>query len=106
MNLENKNYKFRGGLRVGQLANSWPNGALVVSNELLVLRDEMFKKEYKFSKNDAVRIKIKKVFPVIGFGIRIYHTNQNYNEKIIFWYISFHFSKLINALKEFGWLKN
>ena len=105
MTLEEKSYKFRGGLWIGLLANSWPSGVLEVAQNSLILRDEMFKKEYKFSKEDIVEIKIKKVFPIIGYGIRLIHTNQNYNSEIYFWYWSFRFDQLINALKECGWLK-
>lgn len=100
-----KNYKFRGGLWVGWSANSWPNGILEIGLNTLILRDEMLGKEFIFSKNEISEIKIKKFFPVIGYGIRIYHRNKNYNKKIFFWYWSFRFNKLINALKKLGWLK-
>lgn len=106
MNLENQNYKFRGGFRVGLLAVSWPNGLLEVSSNSIILHDEMFKKDYKFSKDEITKIEIKKIFPVIGYGIRLHHTNQNYNNKIIFWYVSFHFKNLVTTLEELGWLTN
>ena len=103
--METNNYKFRGGIWIGWLwANSWPNGTLEVNQDSLILRDEMLKKEFKFSKTEVVKIEIKKFFPVIGYGIRIYHTNKNYNSRLYFWYFSFRFKELISSLKQFGWL--
>ena len=85
MNSENHNCKFRGGFRVGLLAVTWPNGILEISENSIILHDLMFKKDYKFSRGEIVKIETKKVFPIIGYGIRLYHTNPDYNKKIIFW---------------------
>ena len=100
----NQNYKFKGGVRIGFLSTTWPSGILEVTENSLTLRSEMTKQELTFSKNDIVKIDIKKVFPIIGYGIRIHHTNTTYSKKIYFWYVGLHFSKLISALKELGWL--
>ena len=101
----NQGYKFRGGIKVGLWASSWPNGVLEVGRSSLILQDKMTGKEYTFLKQDIVRIEVKKVFPIIGSGIQLHHTNKNYDKKIYFWYLSFRFNKLIDALKEFGWLR-
>jgi hypothetical protein len=101
-----KNYKFRGGTRIGILISTWPNGILEVNEDFLILRDELMKKELKFSKEQVVRIEIKKSFPIIGCSIRIYHTNNNHEKEISFGYLNFHFNNLINALKECDWPVN
>jgi len=98
--------KFRGGLRVGLWCNSWPNGSLEINQNALILRDEVLKKDYQFSKNEGVQIEIKKVFPVIGSGVQLLHKNQNYDKKIIFWYWGFRFNELTEVLKKCGWLNN
>lgn len=85
-------------------ANSWPNGVLEVSGDHLILRDEMIKKEFSFSKSQVSKIAVKKVFPLIGYGIRIYHNNESYDKRLYFWYWSVRFDKLLGALKECGWL--
>ena len=97
-------YRFRGGVRIGLWANTWPNGILDISQSALVLRDKMRGKELKFSKQENIRIEIKKIVPIIGYGIRIHHTNEDYSDKIYFWYPSFRFVNLINALNGCGWL--
>lgn len=102
--MTNQQNKFRGGLRVGLYSNSWPNGLLEVNSDSLVLRDATMNKEYKFLKDDIDQIKIKKVFPIIGYGIRIYHHKKDYKDKVYFWYVSLHFGKLTKALKDSGWL--
>lgn len=101
--MPNQSHKFKGGLRVGLLANSWPNGELEISKDDIICRDLMFKKEYRFSKEEVTKIEIKKVFPIIGKGIRIHHTNPSYSEKIYFWYVGFKFNNLLSTLKELGW---
>ncbi|MDD3006558.1 MAG: hypothetical protein PHX30_03185 [Candidatus Pacebacteria bacterium] len=98
------NYKFRGGLSIGIFGSTWPNGILEVSQASLVLRDELMKKEYKLSKGDIIRIEVKKYFPIIGYGIRIYHNNKRYDKSMFFWYWSYRMDKLTNALKELGWM--
>lgn len=104
-NFENQNYKFRGGIWIGLWANSWPSGVLEFNSTSLVLRDVMIGREYRFTKDDIVRIEIKKYFPVIGCGIRICHTSKNFNKKLYFWYHSFGFEKLISSLRVCGWLE-
>ncbi|OGI73952.1 hypothetical protein A3D42_00700 [Candidatus Nomurabacteria bacterium RIFCSPHIGHO2_02_FULL_41_18] len=99
-----KKYVFRGGVRIGFLSTTWPSGILEVNENLLTLRSEMTKQELAFSKSDIIKIEIKKVFPIIGYGIRIHHTKTSYSKKIYFWYWSFRFKELTDALKELGWL--
>jgi hypothetical protein len=109
MNQENaktdQNYKFRGGTRIGILISTWPNGMLEISQDSLILRDELMKKELKFSKGEIVRIEIKKIFPIIGCGILIHHNNNCYDKYVYFGYLSFRMDKLLDALKKCGWIK-
>lgn len=99
-----KTYKFRGGVRIGAWANSWPFGLFKVTRDALVLRDVMLGKEIEFSKENIDCIEIKKIFPIIGYGIQIRSKIENQNDAYIFWYVGFHFQKFIDSLKEFNYL--
>lgn len=99
-----QHYKFRGGLSVGIFGSTWPNGMLEANQTSLILRDELMEKEYNLSREDIIRIEVKKYFPIIGYGIRIHHNNKRYDKSIFFWYRSFRMDKLTNALKELGWM--
>lgn len=102
-NKEKGVYKFIGGIRVGMLANSWPSGELEINSNYLILRDKMFKKEYKFLKDDVIKIEMKKIFPIIAYGVRICHKRQGYNPEIYFWYVGTKFKEFIGVLRESGW---
>lgn len=105
MSIENKSYKFCGGLHIGLISSTWPGGELEVTQDYLFVRDKFLRKEYKLSKTDIVSVEIKKYLPIIGYGIKISHKNKSYTwDTIYFWYVSFRFEKLVNGLKEFGWL--
>ena len=99
-----KNYEFKGGVRIGPWANSWPFGTLEVNQNSLILSDKLLKKDLVFLKEDIAQIEIKKYIPIIGYGIKILHNKKSYSSIVYFWYVGFHFDELINALKEFGWL--
>lgn len=100
-----KSYKFRGGIRIGMWANSWPSGLLEFDQNTLIMKDVLIRKKCEFTKNDNIRIDVKKVFPILGYGIKISHTKKNYNKILYFWYTGLHFKKLVNALKELDWLR-
>lgn len=101
--METNNYKFRGGIWIGFTSATWPWGYLEVSPDTLIVREELSKTELILSKKDVIRIKTIKVFPIIGYGVRI-ETNVNYKTIVRFWYWSFKFKELTKALQEFGWL--
>jgi hypothetical protein len=103
--MSNTNFKFKGGIRIGLWSNSWPFGVLEFNQDNLILRDEMIKKEYKFSKEEISKIEIKKFFPIIGFGIKIVHVKEIYDKNTYFWYLGFHFQNFISSLKEMSWIK-
>lgn len=98
-------HKFKGGIRVDGINNTWPFAEFEIGREVLILRDTMFKKEYKFSKSDITSIEIVKVFPIIGRGIQIHHVNGSYNRQLIFWYVGWKLKDLLSTLKETGWLE-
>jgi len=102
--MTNQLNKFRGGIRVGLYSNSWPNGTLEVGADKLVLHDATMNKTYEFLKQDVDKVEIKKMFPIIAYGIRICHHKKDYKDKVYFWYVSMHFSKLTKTLKDFGWV--
>lgn len=101
---ENKIHKFRGGVWLGFTAATWPWGVLEVSSDQLVVIDESLKKEVSFTHEEIEKIEIKRYFPVIAYGICITPRDKMKRQLLYFWYISFRFKKLINALKQFNWL--
>ena len=107
MDIRPKKVSFKGGLREGMWNTTWPFITFDISQNSLTLCYEKFfwLKERKliFTKDEVIKIEIKKYFPIIGYGIKIYHRNESYSRIIIFWCISFHFNKLLSALKEYGW---
>jgi len=90
-------------VQIDSLGSTWPFGHLEISNNQLIVRDEMFQKKLELTKGDIIRIEIKKYLPIVGYGIKIY-TKKNYNTIAYFWYWSFRFKELVGALKECGWL--
>ena len=104
-NKDKKVHKFRGGIWIGWFwANSWPSGTLEISKDFLVIRDEMIGKEFKFNKNQVVDLKIKTFLPFLGSILRIYHTREDYNKRLVFGCWNSCFKKLKNTLKEFEWV--
>ena len=100
----NQNYKFRGGVWIGLTSATWPWGVLEVSSNQLAIIDESLKKELRFTHGEIQKIEVKKYFPIIGYGIHIIPREKTKGQLIYFWYISFLFKKLIDTLKQFGWL--
>jgi len=97
---------------MGFRSSTWPFGALEVSKDQLAIMDENLtvtgkvesKIEHRFTHDEIEKIKIVRVFPIIGYGIHIFPRDRTKGQLFYFWYISFRFKKLINALKQFGWL--
>ncbi|MFA6394086.1 MAG: hypothetical protein WCW25_04405 [Patescibacteria group bacterium] len=100
--MSNKSYKFRGGMWSGILATTWPFITLEINKDYLILHNELLQRDYLLSKKEVIKIELKNYIPFIANGIRIYHANKNYDEIIIFWV--FRLNKLIETLKETGWL--
>ncbi|MCK4553526.1 hypothetical protein KAU19_01000 [Candidatus Parcubacteria bacterium] len=97
-------YKFRGGARIGPWTTSWPFCTLEISQNSLIIHDEMLKKELVLLKNEVAKVEIKKYFPIIGYFVKINHTKKDYNNIAYFGVFSFGFNKLIKALEMCGWL--
>lgn len=99
-----QNDRFRGGVWTGPWASTWPFGVLEVGQDYLVISDESLERESRFVRGDIERIEVKRILPIIGFGIRIVPVNKARGGNLYFWYPSFRFKKLISALREHGWL--
>jgi hypothetical protein len=98
--------KFRGGAWIGQWQITWPFVTLEVFQDQLILNNELFKKEYRFTHNEIEKIEIKKYIPFLAHGIRITPRDKSNAERYYFWYLTSRFDNLVNALKEYGWLTN
>lgn len=97
------NHKFRGGAWIGQWQITWPFITLEVFQDQLILNNELFKKEYRFTHNQIEKIEIKKYIPFFATGIKIHHSIKDYDQRIFFWV--FKLKSLTSVLKEFDWLK-
>ncbi len=108
----NQRYKFRGGVWIGFEASTWPFGALEVSEDELAIIDENLtltgnvssKRERRFTHDEIEKIEVKKYFPIIAYGIQIVPRDKTKGTLLYFWYAGFRFKRLINALKQFGWI--
>ena len=80
----NKIYKFTGGIRAGFVAATWPWGILEIAENQLIVRNELTKEEFSFSKSDVKKIEEKKILPIVGYGIKIVHNNPSYKKIYIF----------------------
>ncbi len=95
--------KFRGGVRIGAIVSTWPNGMLEIDSDKIVLKDIGLKRELIFLKGEIERIVVKKVFPYISYEVRFYSKNNEFNDYYSFGYWSFRFDKLLDALKSLGY---
>lgn len=94
---------FSGGLRVGLRANNSPFDKIIISNENIVIYDSVSNQLYEFSRNDITDIIFKKYLFGLSQGLKIEHTINAYNRKIVFGHLWFKFSKIKNSLVEHGW---
>lgn len=78
------NFTISGGVEFGNKYNSYPFAKLSVDNENITIRG-MYELKLSFAPSDIVFIEPFILIPGIGQGIRIYHTKQEYNYKLIFW---------------------
>ena len=99
-----KENKFRGGALIGSWQITWPFITLEVRQDQLILNNELFKKEYRFTHDQIEKIEIKKYLPIIAYGVLITPRDKSKEDKYYFWYWSFKFATLTNTLKELGWL--
>jgi hypothetical protein len=97
--------KFRGGAWIGSWQITWPFITLEVLQDQLILNNELFKKEYRFTHDEIEKIEVKKYVPFFAHGIRITPHDKSKIERYYFWYWTSSFEKLLNTLREFGWLK-
>jgi hypothetical protein len=72
-----------GGAQVGLLRSSWPFARLSASaNELSLSATALG--SYRFSPEQVVALELQSSFLMLGSGLRIVHTVQDYPEKIVF----------------------
>ncbi|OFW19942.1 MAG: hypothetical protein A3H27_05695 [Acidobacteria bacterium RIFCSPLOWO2_02_FULL_59_13] len=73
-----------GGAQVGWVHASWPFAKLTASAHELSLSATLLG-SYKFSPDQVAALEAHGSIPILGSGVRIVHTVQNYPEKIVFW---------------------
>lgn len=99
----NRSFKFKGGAWIGFASATWPWGVLEFDTDQLTISIVGIK-EISFTHAEIERLEVKKYFPIIAHGIHIIPCDKNKGDHILyFWYLSFRFNKLTNALKECGW---
>ena len=95
---------FRGGVWIGYYSSTWPWGILEVTPNQLRISDGTPKRDYRFTHDQIERIKVVKVFPIIGYGIHIFSKDKKVGQLLYFWYVSFKFKDFVTTLKDNGWL--
>jgi hypothetical protein len=82
-------YSARGGARIGWVNYSWPLATLSVDASSLTIATTFFglfeMGRYSFRPDQVARIERFGWMPLIGEGIRVYHTKADYPEKVVFW---------------------
>ena len=76
-----------GGARIGKMNATFPFASLNVNSNGLFLNVLIFG-NYQFPFNKIIKIEKVGWLPFLGWGIRIYHTIEDYPSKIIFWCFS------------------
>lgn len=99
-----KSSKFRGGGWIGVWQLTWPFVTLEISQNQIILNNELFRKKYYFTRSEVEKIEIKKTLPIIGYGIRIIPRDKSAGNQYYFWYWSLKFSLLVSVLEELGWI--
>jgi hypothetical protein len=102
--MQNDSFKFRGGAWIGSWQITWPFITLEITKEHLTLKNELFGTSYNFTHEGIERIEIKRYFPIVACGIRIWPRDKSKHDTYYFWYWSFHFDRFIDTLKKFSWL--
>src|SRR5476651_1958764 len=92
----NKNFKFRGGLTIGDNAIAaynvtWPFALMEIEDQRIVLRQ--FKKIYIFER-EAIVVKAHR--GLFSNGIKINHGNADVGPFVVFW--TFQLKSVINCL--------
>lgn len=82
-------YSARGGARIGWVNYTWPLASLNVAPSSLTIVTTFFglfeMGRYSFRPDQVARIERFGWLPIIGEGIRVYHTVADYPEKVVFW---------------------
>lgn len=94
---------FSGGLRVGLRANNSPFDKIIINNEKIVISDSVSNRLYEFSRNDIKDISFEKYLFGLSQGLKIVHTIDSYNKKIVFGNLWFKFRHIKNSLIQHGW---
>lgn len=76
-----------GGARVGFKNASWPFARLTMSKKELRLTVKLIGR-YHFSPHDIEQVEVVNFLPLVGKGIRLRHSVEDYPAKLIFWTLS------------------
>lgn len=80
-------YTATGGARVGWLNSSWPLARLTATPERLSV--SVFPAgKYEFAPQEVVAIERYTMIPVLGWGVRIVHSRNDYPRNFVFWHLA------------------
>ena len=91
------NYTQTGGTRIGSFNATWPFAHIEITKEKIII--SVFTKSYEFLIKDILQL--KKHHGFISTGLKIEHTNKEYDKFIVFW--TFNFKKLKNNLEKLNY---
>ena len=100
----NEKFTLTGGARIGRANASFPFAELTVDKEILKINASIIG-SLIFQAKDIISIQPHTAFPVIGNGIKIKHSVENYQSEVIFWTFK-NPSVVINEIEKTGFLQN
>lgn len=98
-----KGKKFVGGLHLGTIATTWPNGELYIGKDTIMVKDLGLEREIVFNKNDVKQLVFRNIFFFFGNGIQIYHSRKDVSDRIIFWFPRAKKTDITDQLGALGW---
>ena len=91
-----------GGARIDSFNATWPFARLTVTRKLLRLR-VLWAGVFEFSPDQVDGLSEFGFIPFVGKGVQILHHVPSYPSRIVFWYLTWSVSWLIEELRLLGY---
>lgn len=100
----NEKFTLTGGARIGTANATFPFADLYVDKDVLKINASIVG-NLVFQPKDIISIKPYKSIPIIGNGIKIIHSVENYKSEVLFWTFK-NPETVIEAIEKTGFLQN
>ena len=91
-----------GGARINSFNATWPFARLTATREILRLR-VIWAGVFEFRPDQVIGLSEFGFIPFVGKGVQIHHHVPNYPSRIVFWYLTWSVSWLIEELCLLGY---